>query len=196
MAIHDAIKAYSGPKKCVIESAAFSIASFIACACDEVEITENGWMMMHNPAVKADGDDETLEHSVGLLKKLKASMVSVYSSRSGMSEPETLAMMRDETYYNAKEAIARGFATRVLNTSVPSKVVAQNTNLPHRAYVALFGNSGGNHNKEDSQMSEPKTPVAATVSEIRSSFPKAKAEFVLKCIERQMPMASVAAYRS
>jgi hypothetical protein len=35
-------------------------------------------------------------------------------------------------------------------------------------------------------------PVAATLQEIEAAFPKAKAEFVIKCLKRSMPMASVA----
>lgn len=34
-------------------------------------------------------------------------------------------------------------------------------------------------------------PVAASLSDIKAAFPKAKAEFVLKCLERSLPMASV-----
>lgn len=37
------------------------------------------------------------------------------------------------------------------------------------------------------------TPTAATIQEIKAAFPKAKAEFILSCVERQLPMASVAA---
>ena len=36
------------------------------------------------------------------------------------------------------------------------------------------------------------TPVAATLQEIKAAFPKAKSDFIVKCLERSLPMASVA----
>jgi hypothetical protein len=35
-------------------------------------------------------------------------------------------------------------------------------------------------------------PLAATIQEIKSAFPKAKADFIVKCLEKSLPMASVA----
>ena len=40
-------------------------------------------------------------------------------------------------------------------------------------------------------MSESTKPAAASLAEIKAAFPKFKAEFVLSCIERSLPMASV-----
>jgi hypothetical protein len=41
-------------------------------------------------------------------------------------------------------------------------------------------------------MSETQKPVAATVSEIKRKFPKAKADFIVKCMEKEMAMEEVA----
>jgi hypothetical protein len=41
-------------------------------------------------------------------------------------------------------------------------------------------------------MAETQPVAAATLQEIKAAYPKAKAEFVLKCLEKSMPMASVA----
>jgi hypothetical protein len=35
------------------------------------------------------------------------------------------------------------------------------------------------------------TPVAASLAEIKAALPKAKPDFILKCLERNLPMASV-----
>jgi hypothetical protein len=39
-------------------------------------------------------------------------------------------------------------------------------------------------------MSDSK-PVAASLAEIKAAFPKAKAEFIVRCLEKQLPVASV-----
>ena len=59
--IHESLKNYAGPVKAIIESAAFSISSYIPLAADEVEIAPNVYLMIHNPSMGDDGDDEAHE---------------------------------------------------------------------------------------------------------------------------------------
>jgi ATP-dependent protease ClpP protease subunit len=193
-AIHDAIASHAGKTRAIVESQAFSIASFIATACDEVEITPNGYFMLHNPAVDISGaDDDELSSRAELMTKLKDTMIAAYADRMRKSTEEVQAIMKRETYFDAEQCLASGLADRVLSKAKPSACVSEN--MPHRVYAAL--RSGGEkrepEQRETPDMSETQKPVAATVSEIKSAFPKSKADFVLKCIERQMPMASVAA---
>lgn len=193
-AIHDAFAAYQGPKTLSIESSAFSIASFIAMAFDDVSISPNGYMMIHNPYVGVEGDDEDLARHSQMLSQLKTSMVSAYVARSGKSEEEIKAMLKDETYLNAEQSVALGFASRIAGQTVLGRPFAKLKNLPHGVVAALFGvGSGGNTEPlpKDKPMSDS-TPVAATLQEIKAAFPKAKSDFIVKCLERALPMASVA----
>ncbi len=194
--IFDAIAAYKGPKRAVIESAAFSIASYIAMApFDSVEITSNGYLMMHNPTKQMVGDDDQFEREAKNLRKLKDDMIAAYSSRTGIGVEEVAAMLKEETYLNAEEALLRGFVSRVADSPVRSRVLALNTEMPEGVYAALGRvNPGGPLTpEEDDAMSEKSEPVAATVADIKAAFPKASSDFVLNCIEKSMPMASVAA---
>lgn len=193
-AIHDLIKAYQGPKTLAIESSAFSIASFVATAVDDVEISSNGYMMLHNPYTKVEGDDEQLASQSALLAQLKESMVAAYSQRTGKPAEEIKSILKKETYLNAEQAVQMGFAKRITGTAVIGRPFAKLSNMPHGVVTALFGaGSGGNldSRKKVITMSESVT-VAATLQEIKAAFPKARAEFVLTCLERSMPMASVA----
>jgi hypothetical protein len=73
--------------------------------------------------------------------------------------------------------------------------MARHERLPQKVFAALFGaaQSGDKPDaQEDRPVSESK-PVAATVAEIKAAFPKAKSDFIVKCMERALPMASVAA---
>jgi ATP-dependent protease ClpP protease subunit len=193
-AIHDALAAYAGPKSLSIESSAFSIASFIAMAFDDVSISPNGYMMLHNPYAGVEGDDEDLAKSSVLLAQLKTSMVNAYAIRSGRTEDEIRSILKDETYLNAEQSVAMGFATRVTGQSVIGRPFAKLSNLPHGVVAALFG-AGSSGNQEPLPKEKPMSdslPVAATLQEIKAAFPKAKAEFVVTCLEKSMPMASVA----
>lgn len=193
-AIHDAFAAYQGPKTLSIESSAFSIASFIAMAFDDVSISPNGYMMIHNPYVGVEGDDEDLARHSQMLSQLKTSMVSAYVARSGKSEEEIKAMLKDETYLNAEQSVALGFASRIAGQTVLGRPFAKLKNLPHGVVAALFGvGSGGN--QEPPQKGKPmsdSTPVAATIDEIEAAFPKMKPATVLACLKAKKPLASVA----
>jgi ATP-dependent protease ClpP protease subunit len=192
-AIHDAFASYQGPKSLSIESSAFSIASFIACAFDDVEISSNGYMMLHNPYAQVEGDDEDFARQSEMLGKLKTSMVSAYAQRSGKSEDEIKAILKNETYLNAQQAVEMGLAKRIAGKPVIGRAFAKVTTMPHGVVAALFGagSSGDNDSTKGKTMSESK-PVAATLQEIEAAFPKASEKFIVKCLRRNLPLASVA----
>jgi ATP-dependent protease ClpP protease subunit len=193
-AIHDAFAAYQGPKSLSIESSAFSIASFIACAFDDVEISSNGYMMLHNPYAAVEGDDEDFARQSEMLGKLKSSMVSAYAQRSGKSEDEIKAILKNETYLNAQQAVEMGLAKRIAGQPVIGRAFAKVKTMPHGVVAALFGaGSGGDNDSKKGHKMPESTPVAATLKEIKAAFPKAKAERVIAWALKEMPMASVAA---
>jgi ATP-dependent protease ClpP protease subunit len=191
-AIHDAFAAYQGPKALSIESSAFSIASFIACAFDDVEISSNGYMMLHNPYARVEGDDEDFARQSEMLGKLKTSMVSAYASRSGKSEDEIKAILKNETYLNAQQSVEMGLAKRIAGQPVIGRAFAKVKTMPHGVVAALFGAGSDGENRETEGKPMSTAPVAATIQEIKAAYPKAKSDFIVKCLERSLPMASVA----
>ncbi len=195
-ACHDVLAEYKGPKTIAVESTAFSIASFIAMAGDEIEMSPNAYFMLHNPRINIEGDDEELAKKSGMISSLKTTMVNGYAQRTGKSPDEIQAILKAETYFNATEAVAFGLADRITQKPIKGRVIARVESLPHGVATALFGvgSGGDNDSKKGKSMSESK-PVAATVKEIKAAFPalaKAKPHFVIDCIEREMPLASVA----
>lgn len=193
-AVHDIFAAYQGPKTLSIESSAFSIASFVATAFDDVEISSNGYMMLHNPYAQAEGDDEDFAKQSQLLGQLKSSMVTAYATRSGKSEDEIKAILKAETYLNAEQSVAMGLASRITGKPIIGRAFTKLSTMPHGVVSALFGAGSGGEKREPTErkiMSESQ-PVAATLQEIKAAFPKAKATFIVSCLERSLPMASVA----
>jgi ATP-dependent protease ClpP protease subunit len=192
-AMHDAFAAYEGPKTLSIESSAFSIASFIACAFDDVEISSNGYMMLHNPYAQVEGDDEDFARQADMLGKLKTSMVTAYASRSGKSEDEIKAILKNETYLNAQQSVEMGLAKRIAGQPVIGRAFAKVKTMPHGVVAALFGaGSGGDNDSEKGETMTESKPVAATLQEIEAAFPKASEKFIVKCLRRGLPLASVA----
>jgi ATP-dependent protease ClpP protease subunit/uncharacterized coiled-coil protein SlyX len=189
-AIHDMLVSYPGRKTATIQSMAFSIASFIALAFDEVEIAPNGWMMLHNPYVMAEGDGKQLAKVASQIDELRTKMVDGYAKRMKVDPDQVAAIMADETFLDAEKAVQLGLADRVTAGGyTSSREVKSLHKLPHGVVQALFGNSP-DLNKEP-QMSQTVTRVAATAKAIKAALPKAKSDFVVKCMEKEMTIEEV-----
>ncbi len=196
-AIHDVLASYAGPKTVAVESTAFSIASFIAMAGDEIEMSPNAYFMLHNPRISVEGDDSELAKTAGMIADLKTNMVNAYAQRMGKPVEQVQAILKEETYFNATDAVAAGLADRITQKPITGRPLACLATMPHGVVSALFGagSGGDNDSKKGHKMTESR-PVAATVKEIKAAFPalaKAKPNFVIDCVEREMPLASVAA---
>jgi ATP-dependent protease ClpP protease subunit len=190
-AIHDMLASYPGRKTATIQSMAFSIASFIALAFDEVEIAPNGWMMLHNPYAMVEGDGKQLAKVAGQMDELRTKMVEAYAERMGASVESVAAIMAEETFLDAQRAVEIGLADRVTASSYKSsREIKSLHKLPHGVVKALFGNSP-EPAKEIPRMSQTPDRVAATAKAIKAAFPKAKAEFIVKCMEKEMTMEEV-----
>ena len=193
-AIFDAVNEYPGRKTASIKSSAFSIASLIPMACDEVSITPNGYMMIHRPYGGVEGDDEQMTNQAALIRDMRAKMTTAYAVRSGRSEEEIAAMMERETFLNAENCLAMGFVNRITDKPVAGRPLAKMEAMPHGVVLALCNADPSGENREATKgnpMADAQ-PVAATLQEIKAAFPPAKSDFVIKCLERSLPMASVA----
>ena len=187
-AIYNQLKEWPGKKVARVKAAAFSIASYIAMACDEVEIADNGFFMIHNPWTETTGDDAAHAKSGELLAELKESMIGAYSKKTGMDAAMVQSLMNAESYIGAKRAVELGLADRVIEPAPPTN--QPKSQLPQAVYAVMYPQpSGTNADKKDVIMSTAK--VAATVKTIKSAFPKASTEFIVRCMEEEMSMEEV-----
>jgi ATP-dependent Clp protease protease subunit len=113
VAIYNALKRHDARVTVWIDGIAASIASVIAMAGDEVVMPENAMLMLHDPSALVLGTATDMRAMAGALDKMKAGMVAAYRDKSGRSDPEIEALMRDETWLSAQEAVAFGLADRV-----------------------------------------------------------------------------------
>ena len=93
-----------------VDGLAGSIASVIALSGDTVLISEQGSFMIHNASIGIGGNKEEMQDRIELLAQIDNSLLSIYKSRSNLSEDVILAMMEKETFINSEEAIRIGFA--------------------------------------------------------------------------------------
>ena len=111
LAMHDAFKAYPGPKKCIVESSAFSMASVVAMAFPDRQITENGYMMLHCPYMEPNNKTPPV------LESLRQRLVAIYTAGTRRPRQAIEAMMNAETFLDAGEAMRAGFATGIATTT-------------------------------------------------------------------------------
>jgi ATP-dependent protease ClpP protease subunit len=112
-AIYNALRRHKGGVTVHIDALAASMASVIAMAGAPVYIADNALMMIHNPWTVSAGDSDQLRREADLLDKLKATLVNAYKRKSGMEEQEIEEMMNNETWLDAVEAVALGFADAI-----------------------------------------------------------------------------------
>lgn len=112
-AIYNALKRYSGGVDVVVDSAAYSAASYIAMAGERIVMARNAMMMLHSPWTIAMGNSAELRKTADVLDKYGESMTADYAERSGNSVEEMRSILAGETWYTAQEAIDAGFADEI-----------------------------------------------------------------------------------
>ena len=109
-AIYNALVRNSAKIVTAIDGMAASAASYIAMAGNTIEIADNAWMMIHNPWGMAMGDAQELRRMADQLDEFKGSIRDIYVARTGVDPQKCAAMMDAETWMDAKECVAQGFA--------------------------------------------------------------------------------------
>lgn len=114
VAIHNALKRHEGTVTVWIDGIAASAASYIAMAGDEIVMPENAFLMIHDPSGLVMGTAEDMRAMAEALDKVKGSLVSGYAAKSGRTPEEVSALMAAETWFDAGDAVAQGFADRLI----------------------------------------------------------------------------------
>lgn len=112
-AIMAAISAFRGKTIAKIDSLCASAATSIALACNEIEMADGAFFMIHNASGMAWGDKTALRETANVLEKIEGAIVNDYTSRTGKDEAEIRAAMQAETWFTAAEALEYGFVDRV-----------------------------------------------------------------------------------
>lgn len=98
---------------------AASMASVIACACDEIEMEEASFMMIHDPWGYTEGNAEEMRKQASVLDQMKTIIMSFYRGKfKNRTEEEISALMSDETWYTGAECKENGLDCTVIASDV------------------------------------------------------------------------------
>lgn len=97
---------------------AASMASVIACACDEIVMEEASFMMIHDPWGYMEGNAEGFRKEADKLDQMKSIIMAFYRGKFDRTEEEIAALMSDETWYTGNECAENGLKCTVVKSDV------------------------------------------------------------------------------
>ena len=107
-----------------IVGVAASMAGVIAMACENRSMVDFGRLMIHDPAIA--GKRKLTGKQKNAVENIKGILVAIYKKRSSLSEEEISKVMTDETWYNAQEALDKGFITSIESTEESAALLEAN----------------------------------------------------------------------
>jgi ATP-dependent Clp protease, protease subunit len=110
--MYESLKKHKARIEVDVDGVAASAASVVAMAGDEIRISENGFMMIHEPFGGVLGTADDMRHTAGLLDKVAGQIVSAYEKRTKNKSAQLTEWMKAETWFTSSEAVEAGFADR------------------------------------------------------------------------------------
>ncbi len=128
VAIYNLLKAKSKTAKIItyVDAIAASAASIIAMAGDKIIMPSNTLMMIHNCWTLSIGNANELRKTASDMDKIMDAVIQCYLSKIKITEEELRALLDDETYLTAQEALEKGFCDEVLELKEDEKGIHQN----------------------------------------------------------------------
>lgn len=140
---------------------AASMASVIACACDELQVDSTSFLMVHNPWSSVQGNASELRKEAETLDKFKAALVSIYKTKFEMDAEGIGKLMDEETWIVGEQASIYSLRCNVIPVTEPLKACASMKHTPTFATYAKIPTNlkdlieGQQMNKEQEEI-EPK----------------------------------------
>lgn len=97
-----------------VDGMAASAASFLMIAGDEIQISDAGYVMIHEARASKYGTAEEFRRLADLIDRTNDKIVGKYAARTGQDEKKIREWMSAETWFVGEEAVKHGFADRVV----------------------------------------------------------------------------------
>ncbi|MDB6078746.1 MAG: hypothetical protein JWO82_2493 [Akkermansiaceae bacterium] len=166
-AIYNLLRDHPANVTVKVDGLAASIASVIAMAGDQIEIADNGFFMIHNPSGAVYGQSKDLRATADVLDQLKVGILSAYG-RSSVPVKDLEAYMDAESWFDATDSVAKGFATK---KAVPIKATAlwnpaEFEGLPEGAAALAYREE---EETPDPPEPEPEPAAGGTVEDVQAA---------------------------
>jgi ATP-dependent protease ClpP protease subunit len=165
LAIFNAIRRHQGRTVTYIDGVAYSIASLIAMAGDEIVMADNAMMMIHAPWGMAIGNAPEMREMADILDKHADAMLASYVRDGGPSADVIRGWLTDgkDHYFDANEARAIGLVDTVVESTNLQQIAAALRPTKFRIPPAATAASFNAHTEEGAQMPDTEhTPAPST----------------------------------
>lgn len=159
---------------------AASMASVIACACDEIEMEEASFMMIHDPWGLAIGNADEMRKEASVLDQMKKVCMAFYRSKFNRTEEEIAKLMTGETWYTGQECVDNGLKCTVIKSEM-------------RAAASISGRHFDNMPEAAAKFLTSKELTAEGRAEIEAARAAAKAEAAAPAAASATPDAAAPA---
>ena len=177
-----------------VVSIAASMASVVACACDELIIDSNAFMMIHLPYTCVEGNYEQIRKEADTLELFTKSLVSVYRSKFNLTDEEIIALLQAETWILGDDAETYGLKCTINKVDGELKVAASckygYKNIPRglkkmeEKTIEEIEKTGDEKMKEEVIKEEPVEPVEKKVEEVEETIEEPKKEEETEVLEK------------
>ena len=180
LAIYQALKDHKAKVTIRVDGLAASIASVIAMAGDRIVMAPKASMMIHDGWTMAVGNAAELRKTADLLDKQSGIIASVYADRSvlGYGTDHFRALMREETWFTAEEALEAGLI---------DEIEGQESKKDEPFNLAVYNHAGrekapepkikGEHGPETVEPPAKTSPAVPPVEQPKDEAPAFKWDF-------------------
>jgi ATP-dependent Clp protease, protease subunit len=142
LAIYNILREHQAEVTVKVMGLAASAASVIAMAGDRVTMGLGSFLMIHNAWGVVVGNRNDMRSAAEVFDQFDGAMADIYAARTGRKTDEIAAMMDAETWLNAREAKARGFADDLMDDPAPEGASARADVSARRRLDALLAKQG------------------------------------------------------
>ena len=121
-----------------VDGLAASAASFLITAADEVVMGQNSELMIHDALALQIGNAKDMQDTADNLNRTSQNIAAMYAAKAGGDPDEWRALMLDETWFSADEAVKAGLADSVAK---PPKKAAKAA-PSNRFDLSMFNHAG------------------------------------------------------
>jgi len=113
VAIYNQLKRFPAKKVMHVDALAASIASIICMAGDEIRMSPNAQMMIHEPWGMAVGTASDMRKNADALDQVAETLLDTYVARTKGDKAKIKQWMDDETWMTAQMCLDRGFCDAI-----------------------------------------------------------------------------------
>ena len=183
LAIYNRLKESNLDITFIIEGLSASMATVIAMA-GKVIMPENAWLMVHKPNYTVQGNSDDLRKYADDLDSFEQTLINIYQAKTNLSTPQLQAMLKEEAWLNAEDALQLGFIDEVIEEQrAVASLSLKAFNSAPKAVKKLFKDKKIN-TKVKTKHADPKTETSRldVIKDVFSPFESKYSTLLAKCL--------------